>query len=198
MPAADTIAVNVPEDLTAEEWRGFLGTCGLALVAYAKERFQPQNNDWTPTMWPRIAELLEDMKRGAVRERTLTQEHQTGVGTGRLRDSIHAILPAPNADISEAEIALVIGGGGVDYAERFHFGGHGSIEIPQQQLRAFYGTPRGKEFIKRHGLGWLFRRAFFEFDQPARPIVEMDAIKDIIEAEARERWPEYNGGDAWP
>lgn len=159
--------------------RAFLGTLALALTGYAKERFEPGNNDWPATAWPRLAELLDDLQDGVVRPRTLQREHQTGVGTGRMRDSIHA---EPTQD----GVSIVIGGPEVDYAERFHTGGEHTLPVPQRELRRWYRTREGKAFIKEHQLGWLFHRESVTFRTQPRSLVEADGIRDVVMEEARE------------
>ena len=160
----------------------FLPTLGLALVAYAKERFEPGHNDWIPTAWPRVAELLDDLSDGVVRRRTLDPSHQTGVGTGRLRDSIHS---EPDGDQG---VRLVIGGAEVDYAQRFAEGGTNTIPVRQRELRRWYHTPEGKRFIREHQLGWLFAKTSVTFTSPARPIVTPDGIAAVVTDEARDHF----------
>lgn len=172
----------MPETTTKpnESIARFRGTVALALVAYAKDKFEPENNDWPATAWPRIAELLDDLQDGVVRQRTLQREHQTGVGTGRLRDSIHA-------DVTDDGVMLSIGGGEVDYARRFIEGGSNTLRVPQRELRRWYRTKEGSDYIRQHALGWLFAKAEVSFTSPPRPIItDIDDVADLIASEARE------------
>lgn len=168
---------NEREQVTEQPERAFAGTLALALVAYAKGKFEPENNQWPNTAWPRLAELLDDLQDGVVRDRTLQPEHQTGVGTGRLRDSIHA-------DVTVDGVSLIIGGPEIDYAERFHRGGEHTLPVPQRELRRWYRTKAGKAFIKEHQLGWLFKRESVTFRSPPRPIVEANEVRQIVVDEA--------------
>lgn len=192
MMVAAPIDIEVPPDLQPEEWEEFLGTVGAEFVAYLKERFEPENNDWPQTHFPRIAEFVADLDDGHVRDRSMTEEHQTGVGTGHLRNTIwHDISQAwAGNSVGDGEITL---GFAAPYAERFHFGGTSIVEIDQRGLRRAYATqPRVREFIKKHRLGWLFAKTSFTMTQGARPLWDDWHLRDIVYHAARDRWPELN------
>lgn len=158
------------------------GAVGSALVALSREAFETGGpaGAWPATAWPRLAELIADLDDGVVRDRTLERSHQTGVGTGALRNSIHW---EPSAD----GVALVIGGGEVDYAQRFVEGGEHTLRVDQAGLRRWYRDDRrAKPFVQQHGLGWLFAKQSVTFRSPARPLFTLRQLLDTIEDEVRE------------
>lgn len=189
MPEQIAIEVGVPDGITDDEWAAFIGTVNLAVVAYAKDKFESENNDWPATAWPRIAEFVADLDDGQVRPRSMDPSHQTGVGTGRMRDAISTVVPQ-GITVGETTLQLVYG---ADYAERFHRGGDHIIEIDRRGLKQAYARQSDvRSFIREHRLGWLFAKESFTLTQQPRPLFDVIEIQDLVRAEAAARWPEAN------
>lgn len=174
----DTIEVSVPEEISDLE--GLLNEIAARLHHDIVESFDiggPRSAPWKSTGYPRVAAMLAELDRtGWIGPRNFEQSHQTGVESGRLRDSVSVAVD------DDGDIMIRAGGGEIDYAEKFHEGGESRFDVDQRALRAVYsGSTAFREHVQAHRLGWLFNKEFVTIKQPARPLFDRAMVIRAVE-----------------